>query len=103
MSVGSDQPELQVRESRPSLEKRVIFTAVLLVVSAAAVVGGSEVLVRLYKRIFAPRKIPLARVNPHGTGSYRLLPNLDVTTRGEGRRVRLRTNSRGMPWRDVPP
>jgi lysophospholipase L1-like esterase len=99
--IGSDQAELQARKVGPSLKKRVIFTLVLLVVSAAAVVGGSEVLVRLYKRIFAPRKIPLAMVNPHGTGSYRLLPNLDVTTRVEGRRVRLQTNSRGMPWREV--
>ncbi len=84
-----------------SLKKKVLFIFFLLVFSAAAVLFGSEGLVRLYKRRFAPRKIALARENPHGTGSYRLLPNLDQVTRVEGRRVHLRTNSRGMPWREV--
>ncbi len=101
MSARSDRLDPQARKVRPSPWKKVTFTVILLAFSAAAILGGSEALVRLYKRIFAPRKLALARANPHGTGSYRLLPNLHVTTRVEGRRVRLRTNSRGMPWREV--
>ena len=83
----------------PSKRKTWAFGLVLALFSVA--VAGSELLYRAYRRFYAPRKLALVRENPHGTGSYRLLPSLDVTTRVEGRKVRLRTNALGMPWREV--
>lgn len=49
----------------------------------------------------APR-LALLRENPHGTGSYRLRPGLDVRTRVENLDVRIVTNSAGMHWRETP-
>jgi len=46
-------------------------------------------------------RLDLLQPNPHGTGSYRLKPNLDILTRIGRRTVHLRTNSHGMPWREV--
>lgn len=48
-----------------------------------------------------PERLDLLEPNPHGTGSYRLKPNLDLVTRVGAREVRIRTNSHGMPWREV--
>jgi hypothetical protein len=48
-----------------------------------------------------PERLDLLQPNPSGTGSYRLKPNLDLTTRVGAREVRIRTNSHGMPWREV--
>lgn len=45
--------------------------------------------------------LALMQPNPAGTGSYRLKPNLDLTTRVKGLEVHVRTNSYGMPWREV--
>jgi hypothetical protein len=45
------------------------------------------------------------RLNPHGTGSYRLIPNLDydvhVTVLGKQVTFEIATNSHGMRWREV--
>jgi hypothetical protein len=50
-----------------------------------------------------PHGLELMRENPSGTGSYRLKPNLDLTTLVKGMRVRIRTNRFGMHWREVDP
>jgi hypothetical protein len=52
----------------------------------------------------APAATPalgLVRANPSGAGSYRLRPGLDLETSVRGHRVRIRTNSLGMHWREV--
>ncbi len=90
----SPSPGLSRRKSR-------VFWVFLAIFCVVTIVAGSEAFFRLYRRFYAPRKLALVRENPHGTGSYRLLPGLDVTTHVEGRKVRLRTNSLGMPWREV--
>ena len=48
-----------------------------------------------------PERLDLLQPNPHGTGSYRLKPNLDLKARVGAREVRIRSNSHGMPWREV--
>lgn len=48
-----------------------------------------------------PQEIVLLQENAAGTGSYRLRPNLDLETRVEATRVRIVTNSHGMPWRET--
>jgi lysophospholipase L1-like esterase len=48
------------------------------------------------------RELDILMSNPNGTGSYRLKPNLDIETTAGGRTVRIRTNSHGMHWREVP-
>ncbi len=49
----------------------------------------------------APQDLALLQENPARTGSYRLRPNLDLETRVGTRRIRIRTNSRGMHWRET--
>lgn len=68
--------------------------------------GGLELGVRahdawLARDAAAPEPLRLLTDNPHGTGSYRLKPNLDLETRVGGYRVHIRTNSHGMHWREV--
>jgi lysophospholipase L1-like esterase len=53
------------------------------------------------ERIEPPENLALVQPNPAGTGSYRLRPNLDITTAVKGVTVRIRTNRHGMNWRDV--
>lgn len=47
-------------------------------------------------------ELDLLQPNPAGTGSYRLRPNLDLETQVGTTRVRIRTNSHGMNWRETP-
>ena len=49
----------------------------------------------------ARQELPLLQENPAGTGSYRLRPNLDLQTQVGTSRIRIRTNSFGMHWREV--
>jgi lysophospholipase L1-like esterase len=46
-------------------------------------------------------ELDLLERNPAGTGSYRLRPNLDVETKVGTTRVRIKTNSHGMNWRET--
>lgn len=48
-----------------------------------------------------PPTLALVRPNPSGAGSFRLRAGLDEKTWVKGRRVRIRTNSHGMHWREV--
>jgi len=45
--------------------------------------------------------LELLQANPHGTGSFRLRPDLDLALEVKGQRVRVRTNRFGMHWREV--
>ncbi|MBX7184655.1 MAG: hypothetical protein K1Y01_05855 [Vicinamibacteria bacterium] len=55
---------------------------------------------RARERPGSPR-LALFDPNPHGTGSYRLKPNLRLTAEVEGRTVAVETNSHGMRWRET--
>jgi lysophospholipase L1-like esterase len=46
-------------------------------------------------------ELDLLQRNPAGTGSYRLRPNLDLETKVGATRVRIKTNSHGMNWRET--
>lgn len=50
-----------------------------------------------------PDVLALYTADPGGHGSFRLKPNLDLTTAFAERRVTIRTNSHGMRWREVSP
>jgi lysophospholipase L1-like esterase len=82
-------------------------TLLLFLVSCLVSLAALEIALRVYERWRAARPIPdvpalsLLAPNPHGTGSYRMKPNLDVETAVGRARVRIRTNSHGMRWREV--
>jgi hypothetical protein len=46
-------------------------------------------------------RLAILQENPHGTGSYRLKPNLDLVTRVGQQSIHISTNRFGMRWRDV--
>ncbi len=91
----------------PERRRRLLLSLLTSLVS----LGASFALVELVARRMEARLIEakvksggalaLMRENPHGSGSYRLKPDLDVATRVKGLDVRIRTNSHGMPWREV--
>ena len=86
--------------------KRVLFAGASVVIGLAIggllLEGGLRLLdARRRKAPPAQDTLALVRPNPNGTGSYRLKPNLDLTTRVGNRSVRIRTNSDGMAWREV--
>jgi lysophospholipase L1-like esterase len=83
-----------------------LFTALLALFSSMLGFAGVEVVARRLERRLALRPqhgggLDLAQANPHGTGSYRLKPNLDVHTWVKSQAVTIRTNSLGMRWREV--
>jgi lysophospholipase L1-like esterase len=99
---------MPARQALPP-RKRLAFT--LLTAGIGAVLGvtvlevGARGLAAWRARAPLPprERLDLLRPNPAGTGSYRNRPSLDLTTRVGGRRVRIRTNRHGMPWREVEP
>jgi lysophospholipase L1-like esterase len=68
----------------------------VLEIGARAVIGWRKAAAQR-----PPERLHLFQANPHGTGSYRLKPDLDLEVRVGAREVRIRTNSHGMPWREV--
>lgn len=56
---------------------------------------------RLAGRVQSGSGLALVQPNPHGTGSYRLRPNLDLATTIRGQATHVRTNRFGMHWREV--
>ena len=71
-----------------------------LLASAMAVVVGL-VVIEVFLRMTDLGPPRLATQNPHGTGSFRLKPNLDFAYPYGAKQVRIRTNSHGMRWREV--
>lgn len=84
------------------------MAALLAVLTLSVCLLLLEAGVRLddWRRGAAPKpasaQVRVLRENPAGTGSYRLRPGLDVETRIESLRVRIRTNGHGMHWRETP-
>jgi lysophospholipase L1-like esterase len=87
--------------------KRAAFWAITvtsgLFVAFAILEAGSRIIEARVdrERIKPPENLVLMQANLAGTGSYRLLPNLDITTAVKGVTVHIRTNRHGMHWRDV--
>jgi hypothetical protein len=97
-------PAPHVVVTRPSRE--ALYRAVLATVALALGFAGVEAYARHRERALHALRLKspdvgLARANPFGTGSYRLRAGLDVETWVKGQRVRIRTNSHGMRWREV--
>ncbi len=87
--------------------RRKVFAAVTVALGAflslAVLEGGAHAFLawRAREAQQPTERLDLLRPNPHGTGSYRLKPNLNLTARVGGRKVQIRTNNHGMPWREV--
>ena len=87
--------------------RRTAFLAVTVALSAflslAVLEGGACAFLawRAREAQQPAERLDLLRPNPHGTGSYRLKPNLNLTTWMGRRKVQIHTNSHGMPWREV--
>ncbi|MFH1691095.1 MAG: SGNH/GDSL hydrolase family protein [Candidatus Omnitrophota bacterium] len=76
-----------------------IANLLLLVGTVVLFLVAAEVLLRCCH--YKVQKLKLFKENPFQTGSYRLLPNLDLITNIEGQKVHIRTNRFGMPWGNV--
>jgi len=91
--------------ARPAGRKRLAFVVIALGASTVLALAILEAGTRwLEARGREPSTIQYLRLledNRNGTGSYRLRPDLDLTTPMGGRTLRVRTNSHGMPWREV--
>jgi lysophospholipase L1-like esterase len=91
----------------PQRRKRLLLSLLTSLVSLAVSFLLVELVARRLEARLSQAKVrsgaalALMQPNPHGTGSYRLKPNLDIATRVKGLDVRIRTNSHGMPWREV--
>jgi hypothetical protein len=81
-------------------DRRAQLKAALLCASLAFTFGLSEGMLRLID--VRPAALALFREDPGGHGSFRLKPNLDITTAVGGQPIVLRTNAHGMRWREVP-
>jgi len=55
----------------------------------------------ILRNLEKPVKLALFEKNSHGTGSYRLKPNLDIRTKVGNTEISIKTNSFGMHWRQV--
>lgn len=87
--------------------RRRLLVALTAAITLTLTLGPAELVLRWRERRLAeaarPReRLDLLQPNPHGTGSYRLKPNLRLTTTVQGRTVEIRTNSHGMRWREIP-
>jgi lysophospholipase L1-like esterase len=81
-------------------DARVQLKAALLTGSLLFTFVFSEAILRLMD--VRPASLALFREDPGGHGSFRLKPNLDVTTTVGGQPIALRTNAHGMRWPEVP-
>lgn len=90
-----------------SRRKRAAFALVVLGASSLVSFGVAEAFLRGYDRWRleppppAPERLDLLQPNPHGTGSYRLKPDVRLETNFGRRRIPIRTNRHGMRWREV--
>ena len=90
-----------------SRRKRGFFWLVTAVMSVVLCLSVSEAALRGWEAwrrrhpVPLPQELDVLRPNPHGTGSYRLKPNVHLRTRVGNRVVLVRTNRHGMPWREV--
>lgn len=98
--AGRKTPPESVPQLLPPWKKR-FFIFVMFAIAAALSVATSEIVLRVYEDARLPERLVLFRPNPHGTGSYRLRPNLDLRTKLQGREITIGTNSAGMRWREV--
>jgi lysophospholipase L1-like esterase len=80
-------------------DSQVRANVALLAGSMTISLVGAEATLRLID--FRPGELRLYREAPDGSGLFRLKPNLDIVTRIGAQRITIRTNSRGMRWREV--
>lgn len=91
---------------RLSAARRRSFWTITLLSGVGLAMGSAELGARAFEawrasRPRAPQSLAILRQNPRGTGSYRLIPHLDVPARVGAREIRIRTNSHGMRWREL--
>lgn len=86
------------------MKNKIFFSCLTFIIVVSIIVISSEVLLRLddiWRHHDLPIKLSLFRENPYGTGSFRYKPNLNIATKINGQEVHIKTNSYGMPWREV--
>ncbi len=86
--------------------KGALFAALVSSATLALGFAGVEAVARRREAGLQSARLPatglrLMRANPHGTGSYRLAPGLDLAVQIKRRGFRIRTNSHGLHWREV--
>jgi len=90
-----------------SPRKRAVFGVITAAISIALALGAAEAGLRGWEwwrrrqPVTVEEELDLLQANPHGTGSYRLKPNVRRQVRVGNRTVLVKTNSLGMPWREV--
>lgn len=85
----------KTREASPA--RRAVFALLAVGLSSVLGLAACEIVLRLRQGTGLPAQLALFEENPSGAGSFRLRPNLHVTTRVGGRPVTIVTNSQGMP------
>ena len=81
-----------------SVRKKIVFYAVIFSTLAIVFFAATKYTMEYLEK---PKELKLFRENPHGTGSFRLKPNLHANTNVNNTKIQIRTNSHGMHWRDV--
>jgi lysophospholipase L1-like esterase len=85
--------------------RRALLALSAACVGFAASFAPVEALLRAHERRLRQRsEAPLEALSilaPNPSGSYRLKPGVDLTTRVQDRAVRIQTNSHGMRWRET--
>ena len=81
-----------------SVRKKIAFYAVIFSTLAIVFFAATKYTMEYLEK---PKELKLFRENPHGTGSFRLKPNLHANTNVNNTKIQIRTNSHGMHWRDV--
>ena len=98
--------EAPLRADRPSHRRQNYFRFAAVFVSLSVSLAIAELVLRAHERRLAEQvleipRLSLLRANPHGTGSFRLKPNVQAKAPVEHYTTTVRTNSHGMHWRQV--
>lgn len=83
-----------------------LLRAAALSIGLVLALGAAEMVTRMLESRAQSARPPAPRLalfdpNPHGTGSFRLRPNLRLSAAVEGRSIKVETNAHGMRWREV--
>ena len=81
-----------------SVRKKIAFSAIIFSTLAVVFFAATKFTLEYLEK---PKELALLRENPHGTGSFRLRPNLKVSTNVSNTNIKISTNSHGMRWREV--
>jgi SGNH hydrolase-like domain, acetyltransferase AlgX len=96
-------PQIAQHMSDTSPTKTIVFGTIATIIIMAATFLVMEGIARIVE-IYVPhteQTTAIVRPNPSGNGSYRLKPNMEITTLVSNRLVHIKLNSFGMNWKDA--